>query len=57
MSAAPCEHKWVPGGMVTMPYVEHSPVSRTDDYHGERVYQIVVCEKCAATTHRLVAER
>ena len=57
MSSHACEHKWVNGGMVTMPYTLHSPVSRTDDYHGERVYQIALCEKCATTKHKLVAER
>jgi hypothetical protein len=43
--------------MVTMPHTIHSPVSRNDDYHGERIYQIALCEKCAATKHKLVAER
>jgi hypothetical protein len=39
-----------------MPYTLHSPVSRTDDYHGTRVYIIQSC-KCGSTRHKLVAER
>jgi RNA polymerase subunit RPABC4/transcription elongation factor Spt4 len=49
-------HEWEAAGMVEFSHTIHSPVSRLDDAHVNRVYVIQNC-KCGSTRHKLVAEK